>query len=814
MVLAAVLAATLATLHVAAQTHAPRPQPPLTRPVVPDSQRELVAEYCVTCHNATRKAGGLALESFDLAQPETTSETAEKMIRKLTAGLMPPAGSRRPDAPAMAAFLKTLESRMDEAAALDPNPGWRPFQRLNRAEYGRAVKDLLDVDVDVTPYLPPDTVSAGYDNVADTQAFSPALLEGYLRAASQISRIALGDRTAAPASTSFKVPSSESQMRHIEGTPFGTRGGLSVVHTFPADGGYAFKVELVRTVTGELFGNTYLAVTDKNDLIEISVNGVRAAVLEVSPRMSEADRKGLTLETPPIQITAGPQRIAAAFISRSTGPVDDLIAPVDYMLIDTRIGTGFGITAPPHLQELTVTGPFAVTGVSETPSRRRIFSCRPRSASEEPGCAADIIRRLATHAYRGTLPREDFADLMHFYDEGRKDGDFESGVRLAIQGILANPRFLFRIERGVSPGSAPGATLKAARAYRISDIELASRLSFFLWAAVPDAELVKAATQGTLGTPAVLRKQVRRMLADRRSEALATRFAAQWLRLQDIEKIRPDGLLYPYWDRELSDGFRRETELLFDSIVHEDRSVLDLLTADYSFVNERLAQHYGIPNVTGSEFRRVTLPDNRRGILGHGSILLLTSVADRTSPVQRGKWIMQVLLGTPPPPPPPDVPALETTKTADGARVLSVRERMESHRKSPACTSCHRVIDPLGLALENYDVTGRWRIKDNGALVDSTGELYDGTRIDGPAGLRRALLTHQDAVLVSFAENLMTYAMGRRVEYFDMPAIRAIIRDASNNDLRLSSFVLGVVNSAGFRMSRPDARDITAGGIQ
>jgi hypothetical protein len=768
----------------------------------------VVKEYCVTCHNDRRKSGGLTLETFDVLHPEKNADVAERIIRKLRIGLMPPPGARRPDPATLAAFTGALESRLDEIAAQDPNPGWRPFQRLNRAEYRRAIKDLLDLDVDVAQYLPPDTVSAGFDNVADVQSVSPAVLEGYLRAASQISRLAVGDRAAAATSVTFKVPTAQSQMHHVEGTPLGTRGGLAVVHTFPADGEYTFKVELVRTVTGELFGNTYLAVSARNDWLEISVNGERAALLEVGPKMSEADQKGLSLETPPVHVAAGPQRIAAAFISRSAGPVDDLLAPVDHMLIDTRIGTGFGITAPPHLQDLTVRGPFAVAGISDTPSRRRIFSCRPRAPHEESGCAGEIIGRLASQAYRGTGAPADVGDLMRFFERGRAEADFESGVRLAIQGMLANPHFLFRVER-TRPTAPSGHGDDTPATYRVGDIELASRLSFFLWAAAPDRELVQRALNGALGSRSALEAEIRRMLADRRSESLSTRFAAQWLRLQDIDKIRPDGLLFPYWDRELSDAFRRETELFFDSVVREDRSVLDLLTADYSFINERLARHYGIPNVTGSEFRRVAMPETRRGILGHGSMLLQTSVADRTSPVQRGKWIMQVFLGTSPPPPPPDVPAFDTTRTSDGARVLSVRERMEEHRHNPACMSCHRVIDPLGLALENYDVTGRWRIKDGDAAVDATGELYDGTRIDGPAGLRAALLAHQDAVLVSLTESLMTYALGRRIEYFDMPAIRAILREAAGNNLRFSSFVLGIVNSPGFRMTRP-----TVGGTQ
>jgi len=794
-----------------AQTAAPR-KAPAPRPVAshqpatpaagasaalsPDAQNALVSHNCSTCHDDEAKTGGLSLENFDAATIDQRPEIAEKMIRKLRAGMMPPPSVKDRPAPAtLTAFASALETKIDQAAAAHPTPGSRPFQRLNRAEYANAVRDLLTLDVDVTAYLPADTISHGFDNVADSQAFSPALLEGYLRAAGQISRLAVGDRNAMPSAATFPVPENESQMRHVEGAPYGTRGGVSVVHTFPADGHYVFRVELHRTSTGELFGNTMLSITRKDEPIEISVNGERVAVLEVNPKMSEADKNGLTLETPPVYIQAGPQRISAAFLQRFTGPVDDLLAPIDHTLADSRIGTGFGITALPHLQAVTVTGPFDVTGVSDTPSRRRIFSCRPTSAEEETACATSIIKRLATQAYRGPVEAQDFADLMRFYDEGRKGGDFESGIRLAIQGMLANPRFLFRVERAPT-------TLRAGQTYRLNDLDLASRLSFFLWDTVPDAELLKVAADGGLKNPVVMEKQVRRMLADPRSEALATRFASQWLRLQDIDKMRPDSLLYPDWDLSLSEAFHRETELFFASLVREDRSLLDLITADYSFVNGRLARHYGIPNVIGDDFRRVSLPENRRGILTQGSILLLTSVADRTSPVQRGKWMMQVLFGTPPPPPPPNVPALDETKGAVGSRVLSVRQRMEEHRASPACSSCHRVIDPLGLALENYDATGKWRIKDNGVPVDAAGVLYDGMKIDGAAGLREGILRHSDMFVRSFTESLMTYALGRRVEYFDMPTVRAIVRDAEKNQNRMSSFILGVVNSAAFRMTQ------------
>ena len=775
---------------------------PMSTRMPATDQAALVGKYCATCHNDRTKAGEVSMVEFATWKTSDHGATLEKMIRKLRAGMMPPAGMARPDEATIDAFASALETRMDGEAAINPNPGWRPFQRLTRAEYQRAVKDVLDVDVDVTPFLPPDTMSQGFDNLADAQALSPALLQGYLRAASQISRLAVGDRHATATSATYRVPATESQMRYIEGAPFGSRGGLSIVHTFAADGTYTFTFTLVRSASGELFGNTAILLAGKNELIEVSINGERVAVLEVDKGMGDEAEKGMIVKTPPIQIKAGPQRVSAVFVPRSTGPVDDLIAPIDQTLIDTRIGTGFGITALPHLQDMTIAGPMQVTGVSDTPSRRRVFSCRPTTAEER--CATQIVQALGTRAYRGPLSAADTDELMKFFEQGRGNGgDFESGIQMAVQGILANPRFVFRVEP--TPASASGP-------YRVADVELASRLSFFLWGTVPDAELLRAANDGTLKTRTGYERQVRRMLADRRSESLSTRFWGQWLRLQDIDKVRPDGVTYPQWDSTLSTSFRRETELFFDNLVREDRSALDLLTADYTFVDERLARHYGIANVQGSAFRRVTLPPYRRGILTQGSTLLLTSVADRTSPVQRGKWVMQVLLGSPPPPPPPNVPTLENTKAIADGRLLTVRERMEQHRNNPACNSCHRVIDPIGLALENFDPTGQYRIKDNGVPVDSSGQLYDGTKLDGPSGLVAALMKRKGAVLTSFTESLMTYAVGRRMEDYDMPAIRAIVRDAAQRDYKMSSFIIGVASSPAFRMSRVPAESTEADG--
>jgi hypothetical protein len=765
----------------------------------PAAETALVKQYCVSCHSERGQAGGLSLASFDASRVTASPQTTEKMIRKLRAGMMPPAGAKRPEDGVLLALAEALETRIDRAAALNPNPGSRPSPRMNRAEYANAVRELLGLEVDVTAYLPPDTLAHGFDNISEEQGLSASVMEGYLRAASAISRLAVGDRNASNGSVIYKLPRDGTQMRHVPGAPVGTRGGISVMHTFPADGEYVFKMLLHSGPTGDLFGSAV-----EGEQIEVSVNGERKAILTISHTMKESDEGGLGIQTGPIHVSAGPQRISAAFIQRADGPVDDLVMPIEHTLADTNIGETFGVTALAHLREFAVTGPTRVTGVSDTPIRRRIFSCRPTSAAEETACATAIIKRLATQAYRGSLPGDDLADLMRFYADGRQQADFESGVRLAIQAMLANPRFVFRLEQ------AP-AGVRDGQSYRITDLDLASRLSFFLWGTVPDAELVSAASTGTLKTQAGLDAQVRRLMADPRAEALATRFGAQWLRLQDIKKNRPDPLLYPQWDDTLADAFRRETELFFESLVREDRSVLDLLAADYTFVNERLAKHYGIPNVMGNEFRRVTLTDPaRRGVLGQGSILQLTSIADRTSPVLRGKWVMEVLLGTPPPPPPPNVPDLEQTNAVKEDRLLSVRERMEQHRANPACNSCHKVIDPLGLALENFDPSGKWRIKDLGVPVDPTGVMYDGTTISGPADLREALLKHQDAILLSFTESLLTYALGRQVEYYDMPTVRAIVREASANGNRFSSFIAGVVNSSAFRMTRATAVETTA----
>jgi hypothetical protein len=780
----------------AVSRHAPRastsaPLVAAADTVSAEALNQVVKGLCMLCHNDAARTGNLSLAGFDVTAPTERSDVAEKVIRKLRAGMMPPPGMPRPGGDTLRALVETLENRIDQAAAASPNPGSRPFQRLNREEYRNSIRDLLGLEVDPGEYLPLDTKSANFDNIADVQMPSATLVEGYLRAAAQISRLAVGDPGAGPTSSTYKVPRTASQMDHVEGAPLGTRGGVSVVHNFAADGHYVFQVMLHSAPEGELYGRTAL-----NEQVEISIDGARVAVLDIDRWMSESDPTGMTLTTDSIHVQAGARRVTAAFIRRFEGLVDDLITPVDHTLADTQIGLGYGVTTLPHLRDLAIVGPFVTTGVSETPSRKQIFTCRPTAPEEARPCAERIVSRLGAKAYRRPLTADDVRALMGFYDQGAETGGFEAGVRTALQAMLASPHFIFRLEE--TP-----ARVAHGDAYPISALDLASRLSFFLWGTPPDAELLAAAERGTLATSEGLNAQARRMLADRRSEALATRFAAQWLRLQDLEKVHPDALSYPYFDQTLAAAMHRETELFFDYLVREDRSVLELLTAGYTFVNERLARHYGIAGVAGPEFRRVNYPDQTRaGLLGHGSVLTLTSHADRTSPVLRGKWVMEVLLGTPPPPPPPNVPDLDATQGAQDGRLLTTRERMELHRANAVCHSCHQFMDPIGLALDNFDVTGKWRIKENGMPLDTRGQLYDGTPLTNPAELRQALLKRPESVIRNFTANLLAYGLGRRVEASDMPTVRGIARDAAAGGNKMSAFVLGVVNSVPFRMNR------------
>jgi hypothetical protein len=756
-------------------------------------QTETIKRFCGNCHNDDERRGEMSLDGFDPARAAERAETAEKMIRKLRAGMMPPRTSRQPDPATRMALVTALETALDAAAAANPNPGRRAFQRLNRAEYAGAIRALFGLDVDVSTYLPADTLSASFDNIADVQMPSATVMQGYMRAAAHVSRVAVGDPSADPSSTTYEVPRTMSQKDRVEGAPFGTRGGTVVTHTFPADGKYRFQMLLHGEPTGALFGRTVREIR-----MEVAIDGERAALVKVDRWISESDPDGLTVTTEPIQVGAGPHRVAATFIKEFEGIEDDLIKPIDNTLADTQIGVGYGVTTLPHLRNLAIVGPHEVTGVSDNPTRRRIFTCRPASAEEETPCARRILERLATEAYRRPATAADVDELMEFHRLGATAGGFEAGIRTAVQAMLASLHFLFRVEE------APAKT--AGGAYRVSDVDLASRLSFFLWGTIPDRALIDVARRGELSKPDVFGAQVRRLLADPRSEALATRFAAQWLRLQDLDKVEPDALSYPYFDETLARAMERETELFFDHLVREDRSAMELVTADYTFVNERLARHYGMPGVSGPSFRKVTYPDDRRrGLLGHGSILTLTSHGNRTSPVLRGKWVLEVLLGSPPPPPPPNIPDLEEAGEATDGRLLSVAEQLAMHRRNPACSSCHNVIDPIGLALDHFDVDGSWRIKDRGVAVNAAGRLYDGTELNGAGDLRAALVTRSDVVVTHLTEMLMSYALGRRVEYFDMPSIRQIVRAAEKQDYRMSSLILGVVESAAFRSAAVDA---------
>jgi hypothetical protein len=758
----------------------------------------VVRQYCVVCHNDVMLTGNLTLSEFDVAEAPRLAVTAEKMIVKLRAGMMPMPGAPRPSADTLLALVETLETLIDDAAEADPNPGMRSFQRLNRTEYESSIKDLVGLDIDAGDYLPLDTKSANFDNIADVQLLSPTLLNAYLSAAGEASRLAVGYADASASEATYTVSRWASQREKVEGAPRGTRGGVSLMHNFPADGDYLFRVSFHHETTGTLFGSggAALHTAEAPEQLEISINGERVALLEVGRWMHASDPDGVNLRTGPIHVRAGPQRVTAAFIQRFEGPLQDLLSPHDWSLVSTSIADSYGFQSLPHLRDLAINGPHNPTGVSETASRQKIFTCRPTSPEEARPCAEEIVSRLGSRAFRKPLTDDQLDDLMRFYEIGGEDGGFESGIRQALEAILASPHFVFRFEE-------QPVDVEAGENYRISDLALASRLSFFLWGTPPDEQLRGLALEGRLSRQDVLEAQVHRMLADSRSEALGSRFAAQWLRLSDLEKMNPDVRQYPDFDAPLKAAMFVETEMFFNSIVREDRSVLDLYTADYTYVNERLAKHYGMSGVTGSNHRRVQYPDDqRKGLLGHGSILTLTSHAGRTSPVLRGKWVMEVLLGTPPPPPPPGVPDLEETAAVQNGQRITTRVRMETHRANPVCASCHKFMDPMGLSLDNFDATGRYRIKENGVPLDTRGELYDGTPLASPEDLRQALLARPTPLIRTFTQNLMAYAIGRRVEYYDQPTVRAIAEQASADGNRISSFIMGVVNSPAFQMSR------------
>jgi mono/diheme cytochrome c family protein len=780
----------------------------------------LLTQYCVACHNERLKTGGLSLEGADPTRAADHNEIWEKVIRKLRVSMMPPAGSPRPDVHAIDSLVSSLEATLDGAAALRPNAGRPMIHRMNRAEYAFAIRDLLDLDIDPVPLLPPDESGYGFDNIADLLGMSPVLLERYLNAAGRISALAVGDRATVPGNQTFLIRQDTSQDRHIEGLPVGTFGGGMAKVNLPLDGEYVLNAKLFRTNLGAMRG------LELPNQFEVSVDGERVHLVNVggekdhlahlaNPTVAgdEIDKR-LSVRT---KLKAGPHTIAVSWVQHTAQPPWKL-QPFTRSSIDT-----IDMTGRPHIDRFAITGPFNATGPGDTPSRRRIFICRPTiAAGEEPPvsakaparsrrsspdiearedrCARRIISTLGRRAFRGQMSEGDLQRLMSFYDDGRKPHGFEGGIQLALQRLLASPIFIWRVER--DPKDASTGT-----PYRLSDLELASRLSFFLWSSIPDDELLEVARRGLLKNRAVVERQARRMLADPKSERLVTNFAGQWLYLRNLKNQTPNSVDFPDFDDNLRQAFLRETELFVGSILHEDRSVLDLMTADFTFVNERLAKHYGYPNIYGSHFRRVTHPDERRrGLLGQGSVLMVTSHTDRTSPVVRGRWILDNLLGAPPPAPPADVPPLKEEDKTGNERVLSMREKMQAHRANPACARCHQIMDPIGLALENFDAVGAWRERDGVSLssvgmpIDASGQLMDGTKVDGIVTLRQALLRDPEVFVGAFTEKLLTYAIGRGVTHYDMPVVRAIVRDGRTSNYAFSSIVLRIVESTPFRM--------------
>ena len=791
---AAAWSATVASSVPSAEALRARSQAAASSPVAVDVA-STVNRYCVGCHNSKAKttatASGVVFDGIDPARIADDSAMWEKVIRKLRTRSMPPTGVPRPDESTYTALVSHLESTLDRAAAAHPNPGRPSVHRLNRAEYANAVRDLLALEVDPTALLPPDDSVNGFDNNADMLSVSPALLERYLAAAGTISAIAVGSPNIAASSETYRIRGDASQTGRNEALPPGTRGGLMALHTFPLDGEYVIKVKLLEINLGSIRGLEY------ENQLEVTVDGERVLLAPVggaddytksSLNATDVVNALASRLQARVKVQAGQRLVGAAFLQKPAAQGGSRLQP---FMRSTLIATDhLGL---PHVENITISGPFNPTGVGDTPTRRRLFICRPGKTQDEAACASKIVSTLARRAYRRPVTAADLSPLMAFYESGRREAGFERGIELAVRAVLVSPQFLFRVERdpaGVAPGSP----------YRIGDLELASRLSFFLWSSIPDDELLDVAARGQLRNDAVLDAQVRRLLADKRAQALVDNFAGQWLQIRNIRGTTPDKNDFPDFDDNLRQAFERELDLFFDSIIREDRSVLELLTADYTFVNERLAKHYRIPNVYGPDFRRVTLTsDARRGLFGKGGVLLLTSHADRTSPVVRGKWILDNVIGTPPPPPPSVVPPFPDDAPGSAP---TVRARMERHRASPACAGCHRLMDPIGLAMENFDAVGAWRSQDAGVAIDASGELTDGTRIDGVNALRDALLTRPEVIVGTTVEKLMIYALGRGVEPYDMPAVRAIVRGAARDGYRFSSIVAGIVTSTPFEMRR------------
>ena len=740
------------------------------------AHRETLNQYCVVCHSRALLTAGLNLEDLDTANLEANGVIWEKMLRKLRNGEMPPAGMPRPEPAAYAALIDFIDEGRNRLAEEKPNPGRPTLHRLNRSEYANAIRDLLALEIDSTELLPADDIGYGFDNIGDVLSVSPLLMERYLSAASRISRMAVGDTSTPPQFQTYDIPRGLEQIdRMSEEMPFGSRGGSSVRHHFPVDGEYVISVKLQSGRFDQILG------LERERRMDIRLDGERLDRFTIAATRATvhaaAERPDSHLEVR-VPVKAGTHTITATFLK-------DTILPEGILANDRETAFFEGVGS------ISVAGPYAVAGPGTTPSREKIFICKPAGASEEEACAERIISALARRAYRRPVTGNDVPQLMKLYKEGAADGGFEAGIRLALQKILISPEFLFRVELDPE-GAAPGSV------HRLSDIELASRLSFFLWSSIPDDELLALAERGELKNERVLEQQVKRMLADARSQALVENFAGQWLFLRNIDRIQPDPASFPNFDDNLRNALRRETELLIESSLREDKSVGDLLDTDYTFINERLAEHYGIEGVYGNEFRRVPVADEkRRGLLGHASILTVTSYPNRTAPTIRGKWVLEQLLGTPPPPPPPNVPSL---KENDGTRVMTMRERMEQHRANPACAVCHRMMDPLGFALENFDGLGRWRDTIGSTPIDTSGELPDGTAFNGPAGLREVLLSKKALFVETFTERLLTYALGRGVEDYDRPVVRKIMREAAADDQSWSSIILGIVRSTPFQM--------------
>jgi hypothetical protein len=768
-------------------------------------ERALIDKYCVTCHNQRLKTAGLLLDQLDITQVAANAAVLEKVVRKVGTGQMPPAGAARPDQAAADTFVASLVTALDRASAAAPNPGRPAAHRLNRTEYVNAIRDLLALAVDGRALLPADDSSYGFDNIADVLSMSPALLDRYMSAATKVSRLAIGDATIRPSFQTYRLSRFLRQdVRMDEKLPFGTRGGAAIDHSFPSDGEYVVKIRLQKPGLGQ--GG--IRGMEKQHQIELRLDGTLLKQFSVGGEVTEgAYRTGIAFDPDdPVAArlhtyrhnadnhlemrfatTAGRRTIGVAFLKEPKFP--EGVLSERHVIIDRA-----GLDGEPGVDSIEIGGPYGAKMPDDTPSRRRIFVCDPATTQEEEPCAKRIISTLARRAYRRPVTDIDVQPLMTFYADARRDGDFDAGVASALEALLVSPKFLFRVEQDPA-GAKPGTV------YRVSDIDLASRLSFFLWSSIPDDELLQAAERGQLKDQKVLSQQVRRMLADDRSKALVDSFAAQWLLLRNMRLATPDPDLFPEFDDSLKEAFARETELFFESQVRENRSVLDLFTADYTFLNDRLAEHYGIPKVYGSHFRRVQLTDPVRfGLLGKGSVLTVTSYAHRTSVVKRGKWVLENVLGAPPPPPPANVPPLEENK--QGAKPTSLKERMEQHRKNPGCAVCHARIDPLGFALENFDAIGQWRQTDNGIPVESTSVLADGTKLDGPVSFRDALLDRGDEIVTNVIEQLMTYAVGRGLEYYDAPAVRKIMREATPGGHRWADLVTGIVRSMPFQMRR------------